>query len=106
MSELENRQLSERLAFLGIMGGQLRAPLNSLGQSLRCRIEGVKVALYWSPIMPRDADVIFSLLVVCLIHEIDAAYFSKSSLCIFEVEKKRGLVSLEPVLVRLSFHSS
>ena len=49
--------LSERLAFLGIMGSEMKAPLKPLNTiGLGC--PGVfKGTLNWDPIMPRDASL-------------------------------------------------
>ena len=59
--------LSERLASLGIMEAQLRAPLKRFGPLQHYGIEGFKGALKWAPLrretlVSRTTDIIFSSL--------------------------------------------
>ena len=49
-------QLSERLASLGIIGPQLRAPLEPVRPSQHYNMAGLKGVNTWAPIMPRDAS--------------------------------------------------
>ena len=48
---------TERLASLGIMGDQLRAAWNPSYITAHYHIEGLREALNWSPIMPRDSSL-------------------------------------------------